>query len=112
MNFTKDEKLAIAKALEELVISDEVITKEEIAYLQYLDKEFGISLEIFEESHSIRLSNATKSLRNMTFEKKLLLTALLKNLAASDGYIANIEVEVINAVLASAGINHKFVFLD
>ncbi len=104
MNFTKSEKLAIGKALRELVMADNKVSVGEMSYLLQMDEVAGITAKIYEESWSLRLNDAIRTLKNMTSDKKDVLVVMMMEMATSDYELAPEELEVMAAVFATAGI--------
>lgn len=105
MTFTLTEKLAIAKALEELMKADEKIDKNEISYLAQIAQTIGFDVALIKQSREMNLQEAISALQGMTAEKKSILALMMHEMSKADGEISDSEIEVIASVLIAAGID-------
>ena len=69
MNFTLTEKLALAKALDEIILADGEVKHGELAYLSQLSSVVGFDVELIRQSRNLSLPEAITALSSMTEEK-------------------------------------------
>jgi uncharacterized tellurite resistance protein B-like protein len=105
MNFTLTEKLAIVKALSEIIAADGKIDPSEINYLVHLGRVIGFEPSILNSAKEMNLKEAVTALSGMSDEKRAALAVMMHEMANADGKIVDSELEVIGAVFLAAGID-------
>ncbi|MGX9987535.1 TerB family tellurite resistance protein [Soonwooa purpurea] len=104
MNFTLLEKMAVLKAVDEVLMADGHIDIGEIAYLKQILDLFHVEMEFVNEARNLSSSHAGEILRNMDDIKKFALYKIMKEMATADGDFDPQELEVIFSILHIAGI--------
>ena len=104
MNFTILEKMAVLKAVDEVLLADGNIDVGEILYLKQILDTFGVGMEFLQEARSLSSSHGSKILKEMDGIKKMALYKIMREMADADGEMDVEELEVIFAVLEAAGI--------
>lgn len=102
--YTKNEKLAITKAMFEVAMADGVISYEEKAYMGQLISVLDLEPEYAKEAAMLNMSDCVASLSKMSDEKKEGLVIMLHEMANADGVIDNDEMKTIAGVFLAAGI--------
>lgn len=104
MNFNLAEKLAIVKAIDEVILADGKIAVGEIAYLEQLMNILEFDYEFVEQARKFNNSQAVAVLQAMSTQKKQALTVMLNQMTTADGEIDDEELNVMVAIFLSAGI--------
>lgn len=99
MNFTLLEKLAILKAVDEVMMADNFVDIGEATYLTQILGNFNLEISILNDARKMKTSIATNILRDMSQEKKALLYLMMREMANADGNTDAEELEVILSVL-------------
>lgn len=105
MEFNLAEKLAIVKAIDEVILADGRIDKGEIVYLGQLMEVLGFDFDFVEQARKFNNRQAISVLQEMTEQKKQSLAIMLHEMANADGEIDDEEKKVLVAVFLAAGIN-------
>ena len=105
MNFSLLEKMAVLKAVDEVLMADGHIDVGEIAYLTQILNQFDEEMEFIQEARSLKSAHASEILKSMNSSKKIALYVMMKDMGEADGKIDLEEWEVILSVLDIAGIN-------
>ena len=96
MNFTLLEKMAVLKAIDEVLMADGHIDIGEIAYLKQILDIFGVEMEFLQEARSLSSNHGGKILREMDDIKKVALYKIMREMADADGQMDVEELEVIS----------------
>lgn len=104
MNFNLAEKLAIVKAIDEVILVDGRVSYGEVTLLNQLLQVLKFDRKLIEEARDITAVESLSILRDMTSSKKHALAVILKEIAAADGVVDERELELINKIFAQAGI--------
>lgn len=104
MNFNLAEKLAIVKAIDEVILVDGRVSYGEVTLLNQLLQVLKFDRKLIEEARDITAVESLSILRDMTNSKKHALAVILKEIAAADGVVDERELELINKIFAQAGI--------
>jgi uncharacterized tellurite resistance protein B-like protein len=105
MEFNLAEKLAIVKAVDEIILADGRIDKGEIAYLGQLMQVLDFDFDFVEQARKFNNRQAISVLQQMSEQKKQSLAIMLHEMANADGEIDDSEMNVLAAVFLAAGIN-------
>lgn len=104
MEFNLAEKLAIVKAIDEVILADGEIAEGEIAYLGQLMAVLEFDMDFVNEARKFNASQAMSILRRMSEQKKHSLAIMLDQMARADGNVDEEEMKVIISVFLAAGI--------
>lgn len=107
MEFSTIEKIAIAKALDEIIQADGEIKQGEMSYLRQLFEVVGFDMAHIVTARETDPHEAIQVLRSMTNEKKALLALMMHEMAEADGEIDLEELKVIGTIFSAAGLNLK-----
>ena len=105
MKFNLAEKLAIVKAIDEVILADGNIDEGEIAYLTQLMNILDFDMNFVQEARQLNAAEAMLILRGMSEIKKHSLAIMLNEMANADGNVDESEMEVIISVFLAAGID-------
>jgi uncharacterized tellurite resistance protein B-like protein len=104
MTFTNEEKLAVTKALMEVVMADGKVDVRESNYLAQLGGAFGITPQHIEQSINLPIRNALITIKNMSKDKRAALAIMLNEMALVDNDLDPEELNVVTTLWAIAGI--------
>lgn len=107
MNYSLLEKLAIVKALDEMILADEVDDPKERAYLSDTAEKLEINAEFIAESRYLKNTECFDILRRMTPDKKTEFEAMLRGMAEADGKVESSEVNMLISILDQIGMNDR-----
>ncbi len=105
MEFNLAEKLAIVKAIDQVILADGHIEEEEILYLQQVMNVLEIDLSFVQEAIKFNSKQARVILQNMSDHKKGLLSIMLREMANADGNIDRKEMNLILAIFSNSGVD-------
>lgn len=104
MNFNLLEKLAVIKAIDELIQMDEAVRPGEVRYMQQLAEAMDFDLDLVLEARDSEPAEALAVLKAMPAEKQQALIRLMTEAANADGEVDEKEIQFIYRVFAAAGI--------
>ncbi len=104
MEFNLAEKLAIVKAINEVILADGDIAPGEMVYLQQLMEVLNFDFDFVEQARRFNNAQAVAILQAMSEPKKHALAIMLHEMADADGEIDETEMAVVVAVFMAAGI--------
>ena len=104
MNFNLAEKLAIVKAIDEVILADGRVNYGEVALLNQLLQMLKFDKGLIDEARKITAKEGLSILRDMPRNKKHALAVILNEIAAADGVVDERELELISKIFAEAGI--------
>ena len=105
MDFNLAEKLAIIKAIDEVILVDGHVDKKEIGFLNKILGILKFDRGLVEEAREINAKEAVSIMASMPENKKHALKVILNETAFSDGVITEEEVSLISRILIAAGID-------
>ena len=105
MNYNLAEKLAIIKAIDEVIIIDGRVDKKEISFLNKILGILKFDRSLVEEAREISAREAISIMASMPDAKKHALKVILNETASADGVISEEEVSLISRILLAAGID-------
>lgn len=105
MDFTTLEKIAIAKALDEIIQADGEIKHGEMSYLRQLFQVVGFDMAHIATARETDPHKAIDIIRSMTNEKKGLLALMMYEMAEADGEVDLEEMKVISTIFSASGLN-------
>jgi uncharacterized tellurite resistance protein B-like protein len=104
MEFNLMEKLAVIKAVDEVIQIDETIKKGEAKFMDRLAEALGFDSELLAEAREVEAAEALAVLRAMPQAQKQTLARLLNEAANADGEVDEREIRFIYRVFSAAGI--------
>lgn len=104
MDFNLAEKLAIIKAMDEVILVDGHVDKKEIGFLNKILGILKFDRSLVEEAREINAREAMSILASMPTSKKHALKVILNETAFADGVISEEEVSLISRILIATGI--------
>ncbi|AZQ64651.1 hypothetical protein EI427_20725 [Flammeovirga pectinis] len=84
MLFEKNEKKAVVKVVNDMMLSDGVIDVQEVVYLSLLKKKFKFDDKFIEESKKLTTSDSVSILKGMPDQKKEWVMKILFEMANVD----------------------------
>lgn len=105
MDFSLAEKLAVVKAIDEVIKVDGQVKTEEINFLSQLMNVLEFDKNLVEEARLITAEDCLRVLKGMTDKKKNALAVLLNEMANADGVFKEDEYRLIFNLLMEVGIN-------
>ncbi|WP_419213535.1 TerB family tellurite resistance protein [Maribacter sp. X9] len=107
MEFTKEEKLAMVKMVDYVILADSKVASEEMNLLTQLMDRFSFDALFIGQARNLKKIEALEILATMSFEKKKLLANLLEEVALSDGLVHEKEVFLIMEALDYMGLSRE-----
>ena len=104
MEFNLMEKLAVIKAVDEVIQIDETIRKGEVKFMERLSKRLGFDSELLASAREVEAAEALAVLRAMPDAQKQTLARLLNEAANADGEVDEREIRFIYRIFSAAGI--------
>ncbi len=104
MEFNLMEKLAVIKAVDEVIQIDETIRKGEVRFMERLSKRLGFDSELLASAREVEAAEALAVLRAMPDAQKQTLARLLNEAANADGDVDEREIRFIYRIFSAAGI--------
>jgi uncharacterized tellurite resistance protein B-like protein len=105
MEYNLVEKLAIIKAIDEVLLADGHIRESEVDFLEELMRLLKFDYTLIREAREITAIEAMAILKVMTGKKKNGMAVLLREMAHSDGDFNNKEYDLILNLLLEAGVD-------
>jgi uncharacterized tellurite resistance protein B-like protein len=105
MEFNLAEKLAIIKALDEVILADGNVKAGEVRIIDKLTLVLGFPREYIQEARRVDARECMSILKAMPASKKHALTVLLSEVANADGSVDDRELKLITGILEAAGID-------
>lgn len=104
MEFNLAEKLALVKAVDEVIYVDGKVDPEEIDFMTQLMDNLKFDKNLIEEARKITPPECMAILKGMSEEKKKALSMLLNEMANADGEFNKAEYRLIFNILMEVGI--------
>lgn len=98
------EKLAVVKAVDEVIQIDETVKKGEVKFMDRLAEKLGFDAGLLAEARGVEAAEALAVLRSMPDAQKQTLARLLNEAANADGVVDEREIQFIYRVFSAAGI--------
>jgi uncharacterized tellurite resistance protein B-like protein len=105
MKYNLAEKLAIVKAIDEVILADGRVSKSEIDFLTQLMQILQFDRVLIEEARKITAKECMHVLKGMPENKKHALGVMLSEMANADGQFSEDEYRLIFNILLEAGID-------
>jgi len=104
MKYNLAEKLAIIKAMEEVILADGQIENSELDFMSELMQILRFDKSLIKESRDITEKEYKSILKGMPQNKKHALAVLLNETGSSDGNLSKKERKLIGKILKKAGL--------
>jgi uncharacterized tellurite resistance protein B-like protein len=104
MTFNLAEKLAIIKAIDEVVLVDGQVNQGEISFMRGLMGVLKIDQNLIPEARKITGKEGLLILKAMPDNKKQALAVILQEMANADGRVDEREIDLILSIFSAAGI--------
>lgn len=105
MEFNLAEKLALIKALDEIILADGQVRSAEVRLMQKLSGMLGFSMELVHEARRVDARECMSILRAMPDKKKHALGVMLSEVANADGAVDERELRLVTGILDAAGLD-------
>ncbi|MDM9630290.1 DUF533 domain-containing protein [Robiginitalea aurantiaca] len=105
MEFNAIEKLAILKAVDEVIRMDDILHIGELDYLSKLAEVLEFDTEQILQAREVEAIQAISVIRVMSEQKKAFLMRSMTEAANADGKVDEAEIQFIYRVFAAAGIS-------
>ena len=105
MEFSTVEKMAIIKAIDEVILVDGHIRNSEVQFLEELMRLLKFDYNHITEAREITAVEAMSVLKDMSNKKKKAMAVLLREMANSDGEFSDREYELVLNLLLEAGVD-------
>ncbi len=103
MKYILAEKLAIIKAIEEVILADGQIENSELDFMSQLMQILRFDHSLIQESRDLTKKEYKSILKEMPNNKKHALTVLLNEVGSADGKLNKKERKLIAKILKKAG---------
>ncbi|WP_405379877.1 hypothetical protein [Maribacter sp. LLG6340-A2] len=107
MTFTREEKLALVKMVDYVILADSKVDPAEMKLLTELMHRFHFDAFFIGQSRNLNKEEAYKILGGMPLHKKQILAQLLDQVAIADGYVHEKEIIKIIETLNHMGIERS-----
>ncbi|NHF58969.1 TerB family tellurite resistance protein [Flavobacteriaceae bacterium TP-CH-4] len=104
MQYNLAEKLAIVKAIDEVIQVDGQVNKREINLLDRIMRILKIERELLQEARKVTKKEGLLIFSGMPTNKKHALAVLLKEMAGADGRVDEREINLILHIFSEVGI--------
>ena len=102
--FTIAEKLALVNAINSVIVVDELIHKAELAVMNQLMQRFDFDSNFIVQARNISDEQRLLIIKDMSADKKMALAKILDEVANSDGFFHEKEMELILSICTAMGI--------
>ncbi|MGB5403937.1 TerB family tellurite resistance protein [Robiginitalea sp.] len=99
------EKLAVIKAVDEVIRMDDMLDVGELDYLTQLAEVLDFDVDLLLQARDVEAVEAIAVIRVMSESKKAFLMRSMTEAANADGVVDEAEIQFIYRVLAAAGIS-------
>jgi uncharacterized tellurite resistance protein B-like protein len=107
MKLDISEKLAVVHVIESLIMADGKVHAGEINSLRRLMDILDLDSNLLVQARNLPTDTYLDILKEMSLEKKNELAKILEEVAASDGYVHEKEIVVMNNVFTFIGLEYK-----
>ncbi|MGJ8715958.1 MAG: hypothetical protein ACSHXG_12700 [Maribacter stanieri] len=107
IGFTKEEKLAVVKMVDYVILADSKVAPAEMRFLTQLMERFTFDSFFVGQARNLDKDKAFNIIKLMSLPKKKELAKLLDDVAISDGYVHEKELIKISEALSHMGIEKE-----
>ena len=93
MEFNREEKLAVVKAISETIHLDDHYRVGELVYLDHLMKSLDFDAKFVQEAKNLASGDAADALKGMSKEKKEALIIMVNEMTEADGEVNTREMD-------------------
>lgn len=104
MEFSLAEKLAVIRAIEDVIVADRRVDGREVSFMKQLSYFLNFDMSLIGEARKLNRQEGMLILSGMAANKKQSLGLILKEMAGADGRVNDDELTVIYGIFADAGI--------
>ena len=104
MKFNLAEKIAIVKAIDEVILADGYASKSELIFLSQLMEILKFDSTLIEEARKTTGNEGLSIIKAMPDDKKNTLIVLLQEMAKADGKVDDNEIELIQQIISYIGV--------
>ncbi|MEB8330704.1 TerB family tellurite resistance protein [Flavobacteriaceae bacterium KMM 6897] len=104
MEFNLAEKLAIVKAIDEVILADGYVSQSELVFLGQLTKILKFESGLIEEARKTTGNEGLSIINAMSEHKKTTLIVLLQEMAKADGKVDDREIDLIQSIISHIGV--------
>ena len=105
MEFNKQEKLGVIKAIDQVIRTDDRVYEGESFFLSQLSKVVKFDRALFDQARGMALDDAIEILKGMPDKKKEVLAMMLNQAANADGRVQEDELRTIHSIFTRAGVD-------
>lgn len=104
MKFNLAEKIAIVKAIDEVILADGYASKSEMIFLAQLMEILKFDSDLIEEARKTTGNQGLSIIKAMPEDKKNTLIVILQEMAKADGRVDDNEIELIQRIISHIGV--------
>ncbi|MGY8916489.1 MAG: TerB family tellurite resistance protein [Flavobacteriales bacterium] len=104
MEFNLAEKIAIVKAIDEVILSDGYASQSELIFLAQLMKILKFDSALIDEARKTTGNEGLSIIKAMPENKKTTLVVLLQEMAKADGKVDDREIDLIQNIISHIGV--------
>jgi uncharacterized tellurite resistance protein B-like protein len=104
MDFNLMEKLAVLKAVDEVIQIDEEIRPGEVRFMDQLCNDLACEKSLIKEARRVDAAESLAVLRAMPNPQKQLLARILNKASNADGVVDEQEIQFVFRIFTAAGI--------
>lgn len=104
MEFSLAEKLAVIRAIEDVIVADRRVDGREVSFMKQLSYFLNFDMSLIGEARKLNRQEGMLILSGMAANKKQSLGLILKEMAGADGRVNDDELTIIYGIFADAGI--------
>lgn len=105
MEYSLAEKMAVIKAIEDVIEADGRVDNRELGLMKQLSYFLNFDMHIVQEARKLNRQEAMLILSGMARNKKQSLALILREMASTDGRVGDEELGIIYGIFDDAGIN-------
>lgn len=105
MEFNLAEKIAIVKAIDEVILADGHATASELVFLSQLMNILKFDSDLIEEARKTTGNQGLSIIKAMPENKKNTFIVLLQEMAKADGKVDDLEIDLIQRIISYIGVH-------
>jgi len=107
MQFTQNEKLAVASTVIQIFKADNILHEGEMQFMEQLKKQIDIDIPTVEAAEDLDPDIALVTLHKMTYKKKKALVKIIEKAAISDDFLHEKEMSLIVQTFMNIGLGEE-----
>lgn len=104
MEFNLAEKIAIVKAIDEVILADGYASQSELIFLAQLMEILKFDSALIDEARKTTGNEGLSIIKAMPENKKTTLVVLLQEMAKADGKVDDREIDLIQNIISHIGV--------